>query len=72
MITPLRSVSDGIGRLERDLERLDHRVDTFLTQHGVKHDLEQQAFQAHLLASVKIERASAGPQSIASNSRSAR
>jgi hypothetical protein len=51
---PLRSVSDGIGRLERDLERLDHRVDAFLTQHGVKHDLEQQAIQSHLLASARM------------------
>ncbi len=50
---PLRTVSDGIGRLERDLERLDRKVDVFLTQHQAKHDLEQQAFQAHLLASVK-------------------
>jgi hypothetical protein len=50
---PLRSVSDGIGRLERDLERLDRKVDVFLTQHQAKHDLEQQTFQSHLLASVK-------------------
>ena len=50
---PLRTVSDGIGRLERDLERLDRKVDVFLTQHQAKHDLEQQAFQSHLLASVK-------------------
>lgn len=51
---PLRSVSDGIGRLERDLERLDRKIDAFLTQHQVKHDMEQQAIQAHLLNSARM------------------
>jgi hypothetical protein len=50
---PLRGLSDGIGRLERDLERLDRKVDAFLTQHQAKHDMEQQALQSHLLNSAK-------------------
>jgi hypothetical protein len=57
---PLRGLSDGIGRLERDLERLDRKVDTFLTQHQAKHDMEQQAFGAHLLSSAKASEQTQG------------
>jgi hypothetical protein len=57
---PLRSLSDGIGRLERDLERLDRKVDGFLTQHQAKHDIEQQALQTHLLNSAKASEQAQG------------
>jgi hypothetical protein len=45
-----REVRSSLARIERDVDRLDRKVDSFLTQHAAKHDTEQQAFNAHLLA----------------------
>jgi hypothetical protein len=45
-----REVRSSLARIERDVDRLDRKVDSFLTQHAAKHDTEQQSFNAHLLA----------------------
>jgi hypothetical protein len=39
------------ARIERDVDRLDRKFDTFLTAHQQTHQVEQSAFNAHLLTS---------------------
>ena len=45
----LQLLKAGVGRIERDVDRLDRKLDSFLTQHQQKHDQEQAATSAHLL-----------------------
>jgi hypothetical protein len=45
-----REVRSSLARIERDVDRLDRKLDSFLTQHSAKHDTEQAGFNAHLLA----------------------
>ncbi len=53
----LELVKAGVARIERDVDRLDRKFDSFLTQHQGKHDVEQAAAAAHLLvASESMQR----------------
>jgi hypothetical protein len=49
-----REVRSSLARIERDVDRLDRKLDSFLTQHAGKHDTEQQAFHTHLLTAEQI------------------
>lgn len=43
-------VVSSLGRIERDVDRVERKLDSFLQAHASKHDTEQNAFNAHLLA----------------------
>lgn len=49
----IQAISSGVGRLERDIDRLDRKLDSFLTQHQTKHDAEQTSYTTHLLAAAE-------------------
>lgn len=44
-----RVVRSSLSRIERDLEHLVTKLDSFISTHQLKHDAEQSAFHAQLL-----------------------
>lgn len=50
----LQLLKASTTRIERDMDRLDRKLDSFLQQHQVKHDAEQSAANAQLLSTSDI------------------
>ena len=44
----LQLLKAGMGRIERDVDRLDRKLDAFLTAHAAKHDAESASMNLHL------------------------
>lgn len=57
-------VRGSLGRIERDIEHLDRKFDSFIQQHTSKHDTDQSNYNQHLIAasqdSARAVRAEAG------------
>lgn len=49
-VADLQLLKAGVTRIERDMERLDRKFDSFLTQHAAKHDAEQASYNSHILS----------------------
>ena len=45
----LQLLKASTARIEKDVDRLDRKLDTFLTQHAQKHDADQATYNAHVM-----------------------
>ena len=49
----LKLLKAGVDRIEKDVERLDRKFDTYLTQHQATHAADQTQMNQHLLLSAE-------------------
>lgn len=47
----LQLLKASTARIEKDVDRLDRKLDAFLTQHQQKHDADQATYNAHVMVS---------------------
>jgi len=46
----LQLLKAGVQRIERDVDRLDRRLDTYLQQHQARHDADAGAMTSHVMS----------------------